>query len=360
MANAFLQAEWSTGNVFEYSKEPKEGFQEFTSSKGNVSYRRYLDAGLIGIYKGFTIRDSQFGKQISIAVVTQDGTMNYLQLPIFNEKNQLTPFTEGFTTYLPYLKADYIYRFFPYNIKDKAENGKEYTKMGMSVKYVMNDYATINGAHSVERMTQTYTTKTGEHVVGMIPEAFWVQGVNGNEQDRRNKDMFLWTTLNNFKADSISNGNKMQIDENAGVPQPVTAGGTPVAAQPVTPVQAQPVAAPTQTPVPVAPQAAPVPTPTPAAPVAPMPPAPAAAPMPPAPAPAPVAAPVAAPAPAPVPAPVAAPAPAPVAAPVPAAPAPMPPAPAPAQAVASTPGVQIHTEAAPMIGDNIDKDDLPF
>ena len=48
MATRYLQLDWKSSNLYEYSKTEKEDFKEETSSKGNVSYRKYENKGITG------------------------------------------------------------------------------------------------------------------------------------------------------------------------------------------------------------------------------------------------------------------------------------------------------------------------
>lgn len=222
--NHYLQAEFGSGNIYEFSKEAKEGYTEYTSKTGSVSYRKYWDNGLIGVYKGVSIRDSQFGKQISIGIVNQNGDMCYLQLPLFDQRDSIQTFAEGFITYLPALQKDYIYRLFPYNIAPDLNKGEKYSKVGFSIKHVMNDFTTINGAHPVDRLTPTFTSKdTGEIVQGNIPQQHWKDGAGGNKVlDRLDKDKYLYEVLVAGSSESLGSGEKMKVDNNASAPQPIT------------------------------------------------------------------------------------------------------------------------------------------
>jgi hypothetical protein len=61
---------------------------ESTNSVGTVSYRRVLNRGLYGKYNNVSIRDSNFGKEVSIAVTDKLGIKNYINL-LFDQKRTL-------------------------------------------------------------------------------------------------------------------------------------------------------------------------------------------------------------------------------------------------------------------------------
>lgn len=221
MATNFYQVDFKTGNIYQYSKEAKEGFEEHKSNTGNVSYRRYLMDGLIGIYKGVSVRDSQFGKQLSVGVVDKNGDMCYMALPLWNEKKQMASFAESFTMYLPDLKANFIYRFFPYNIP--AEDGSKRSKVGISIKHYLEDFETENGAYPVARLKPTYKdSATGEMVQGDVPGIQFVKAVDGStEIDRREKDTYLYGVIEKYAVESVGGGSRKKVDNNAPAPRAV-------------------------------------------------------------------------------------------------------------------------------------------
>ena len=84
MNKVYLQLEFSTGKIFEYSKEAKEGYEEYTSTKGKVSYRKY-HRGVTGELDSVSIRDTQFGQEISVSL-KQEGTVVYLTFGLMDQK----------------------------------------------------------------------------------------------------------------------------------------------------------------------------------------------------------------------------------------------------------------------------------
>jgi len=108
MANKYLQIEFKSGNLFEYSKEQKEGFEEHKNSKGNVSYRKYYKEGIFGVYKGTTLRDTDFGKEVSIFMVDGNGDNNFISFPLFDQSKNIAAYAESLITVLPSMEQNYV------------------------------------------------------------------------------------------------------------------------------------------------------------------------------------------------------------------------------------------------------------
>jgi hypothetical protein len=136
----YLQVDYKTGDLYEYSKLEKEGFVESTNSVGTVSYRRVLNRGLYGKYNNVSIRDSNFGKEVSIAVTDKLGIKNYINLPLFDQKKNIASYAESLIRVLGSLVSGADYRFYPYSIQDE---GQKYAKVGISVKSANLDEETV-------------------------------------------------------------------------------------------------------------------------------------------------------------------------------------------------------------------------
>ena len=89
------------GDLFESSKQPKEGFEQHTSPKGNVSYRKYYKKGLYGIFKGMTLRNAPFGQQLSVHVVDAQSNNVYYQVHFKDQKGGIGTFAESLIGGLP-------------------------------------------------------------------------------------------------------------------------------------------------------------------------------------------------------------------------------------------------------------------
>lgn len=195
MANFYLQIEYATGKLFEYSKDKKDGFVEHTNTKGAVTYRRYFDKGLYGTLKSIEKRDSNFGEQLNVGVTDVDGNNNYISIPLFDGQNNIATYAEGFIQNLKGLQIGEDYRIFPYAIV--TEDGK-YTNRGISIKKANLSAQTVSD--QVEKYTNSYTDKEGKKVVGDIPAVEWKQKLGKNVPDKDAKNEFLFNALANFNS----------------------------------------------------------------------------------------------------------------------------------------------------------------
>lgn len=146
----YLQLEGKTGRIYEYSKTEKEGFEKYESSKGNVSFRRYLNTGLYGVLQNVSVRDSKIGKQIEVAV-KNDGDFHKLQLPLYSQSGDIeNRYAESLIRFLPNLKKGQGYRFYPYAIDQEDSDYKMY---GVSVIESPNPEAEEKGAKIEPHLT---------------------------------------------------------------------------------------------------------------------------------------------------------------------------------------------------------------
>lgn len=192
MATKYLQVDYSTANMFQFSKTEQENYVPHTNTKGVVSYRKIYNKGLYGILKGVTIRESDFGKEISIAVVDKDGDNVYLNLPLFDAKKNLASYAESFITVLPQLKLGNPYRFYAYNIK---EEGQKYSKVGISVAHADIQAETADKENKIPKLSYTYT-KDGKEVKGDVPAIVWETDYTGaTTMNATAKNKYLYDIL---------------------------------------------------------------------------------------------------------------------------------------------------------------------
>lgn len=170
MNKVYLQLEFSTGKIFEYSKEPKEGYVEFTSSKGNKSYRKY-HRGITGELESVSIRDTQFGQEVSISL-KQDDTVFYLSFSLMDQKGFVdSNYCEDLISRLPNLEKGATYTVNPYRF---IPEGKQYDQTGVSIK---------QGDLKIEKAyTNSYTNREGEEVKGDIPAVVWRKDATGKNK----------------------------------------------------------------------------------------------------------------------------------------------------------------------------------
>jgi hypothetical protein len=200
MANIYLQVDYSTGNIFQYSKTNQEGYESHINTKGTESWRKIYKKGLYAKLESVSVRESNFGKEISLATKLSNGDNAYLNFPLFDQKKNLASYAESFITVLPSLKIGESYRFFPYNIK--GENDK-YANVGISIVLAnLESESVIEGAEKPARLSYSYT-KDGVAVVGDIPAVIWEDDFDGSKSmNSKAKSKFLYDVLMKNTSDS--------------------------------------------------------------------------------------------------------------------------------------------------------------
>lgn len=207
----YLQIDYSSGNIFRYSKTEQEGYEPHTNTKGVVSYRQIFKKGLYGKLKGISLRDSDFGKEVSLAVEDKTGEMNYLNMPLFDAKKNLASYAESFITVLPQLKVGNPYRFFAYNIK---EEGQKYSKTGISVLPANLEAETVDKEAKLPKLTYTFT-RDGKETKGDIPAIIWEEDFDGSKtMNAKAKNKYLYDVL----MANLSDAPKQE--QNSSAPQP--------------------------------------------------------------------------------------------------------------------------------------------
>ena len=173
-----------TGKVFEYSKEPQEGYVTFTSKTGKVSYRKYHQ-GITGELDSVSIRDTNFGQELSVALKTEDTAM-YLNFALKDQKDFVdSSYAEDLISKLPNMEKGRTYTINPFRF---IPEGEKYDRTGVSVK---------QGDLKIEKaFTNSYINKEGVKVEGDIPAVVWKKDATGkNKPSAASKearsDMFL-------------------------------------------------------------------------------------------------------------------------------------------------------------------------
>lgn len=216
MATNYLQVNYSDGSIFKYSKTEQEGYVPHTNTKGTVSYRKIYNKGLYGTLKGVTVRDSDFGKEISIQVQDKVGDTNYLNLPLFDAKKNLASYAESFITVLPQLKVGNPYRFYAYNIQ---EEGQKYSKVGISVAHADLEAETADKENKIPKLTYSYT-KNGEEVKGDVPAILWEEDFDGSRtMNAKAKNKYLYDILMANTSQGTTNSTPSQAPPKNQVPQ---------------------------------------------------------------------------------------------------------------------------------------------
>lgn len=195
MNNIYLQIEFGSGNLFQYSKQEQEGFEKYTSTNNKISYRKYYKEGIYGVYRGTTIRTTDFGKEISIHMINKQGQNIFISMPIFDQKKNIASYAKSFITVLPALELNYVYRIFPWAMERK---GTEYKNYGVSVVHADMDARTVNADYPIDKLTFSYE-KDGEMVEGDIPPVNWVKDYDGSmKKDSTEQNKYLYNVLTKF------------------------------------------------------------------------------------------------------------------------------------------------------------------
>ena len=186
LSKNYLQLEFGSGHFFDYSKEEKDGYVKHTSTKGNVSYRKYYKDGVSGILESVSIYDGKFGQQISMNVKNGD-EVYYLPIDIYDQSKQVdNSYAESLIKLLPLLEKGQNVTVTGYNFK--PEDSK-YSKIGMSIK--------VSGEKLKSDLTSSYY-KDGELVIGDVPPIVWVEKLGKKKPSAASieaKDEYLLSIL---------------------------------------------------------------------------------------------------------------------------------------------------------------------
>lgn len=180
----YTSLDYAKGTLFEYSGTPKEGFEKHTSKTGKESYRKYYTYGLEGTLANVSLRDSNFGKEISIAL--EEGT--YINFGLYDQKNNIDQYAEAIIKVLGQLnKGDKVqvspFKFLP--------EGQKYEKTGVTVK--------VNG-EKVQGLTNSYY-KEGSLVKGDIPAVEWKQ--DKLDKTKKKPDLASVAAKNDYLIDVV-------------------------------------------------------------------------------------------------------------------------------------------------------------
>lgn len=152
----YTQLDYGKGQLFEYSATEKEGYEKYTSKTGKESYRKYYPYGVEGTLNSVSVRDSNFGKELSIAL--EEGT--YINFGLYDQKNNIDQYAESMIKMLGSLVKGQKTLIQPYSF---LPEGSTYKKTGITVK--VND-------EKVQGISNAYY-KEGKLVEGDVPAVIW-------------------------------------------------------------------------------------------------------------------------------------------------------------------------------------------
>lgn len=198
----YLQIEYKTGNLFQYSKEEKEGFEKHVSSKDNVSYRNYHKNVLEGDFNGVELdKNTPIGAQIKVLINNTNLDDNVMvQIPLYNSKGNIDRnYATSLIRFLPNLSLGDHIKFYSFSLETDQGN----TIKGVSIK--------DGEGKKLERLSMSYYDKEkGEVVKGDVPT---VEKVG---EDALGKPRFDATKKEDFLAEVLADNLKTsgKIPEN--------------------------------------------------------------------------------------------------------------------------------------------------
>lgn len=215
--NVYLQVEFKSGLLFQYSKDSKEGFEEHKSTKNKISYRKYWKGGLYGVYRGTSIRVSDFGKEISIHMIDKGGDNVYVSLPLFDQQKNIAAYAESYISIISSMELNYVYRIYPYAM----ENERGYKNYGVSIRHADMHDETIREDHLLDKLSFSYEKKSGEVISGDVPMIKWTKDFDGSmKKDCSERNEYLYNVLMKFATEkTVGASNKVTKDE---APEPYT------------------------------------------------------------------------------------------------------------------------------------------
>lgn len=181
------------GRIFQYSKDQKEGYEEFTNTKGKVSYRKYFNKGVDGVFTKLEKENNQYlnGAEEIKLTLTQGEELNILSFTVLNQSaDQLDDYSQALTTLLPKMNIGETYNINNwYMKKGDVINGQEvkYGKKGITVKQ--------GDVKLKSDITFEYVKGRGtdqeQHVKGDVPMLEWKQVAGKNRPTAASKEAQL-------------------------------------------------------------------------------------------------------------------------------------------------------------------------
>lgn len=158
----YLKVDWKTGQFAEYSKEPQDGFNAYTNGKGETRYQKIYNTGIIAQLHDVELKESNYGLQL-VASLRDDDVWYNVQVPVLDQRDQVTTYAVELGRFLPNLQKGQVYRVYPYLIE---KDGKDnlYDKRGISFK--------LNNADG-EKVLPALSWKADAEASVRIPRLDW-------------------------------------------------------------------------------------------------------------------------------------------------------------------------------------------
>lgn len=195
----YLQVNYD-GTIFQYSKEPKEGFVEFKNSKDKISYRKYFNKGVDGqLTDIFKKNNEHINNREEVSLVLENGDVkNILTFTVLGQQgDSLDEYTEALALLLPKLTRGNTYNVNNYFMKKGDVIGEQevkYNKKGVTIK---SEGTKIKTSLTFEHV-KNRGTKEETHVKGDVPMLIWSNVAGKNRPtaaSKENKLIFLYNLL---------------------------------------------------------------------------------------------------------------------------------------------------------------------
>lgn len=217
--NVYLELEMSTGRMYQYSKTEKDGFTKTvtenpTTKVQTISYRKYFEDGVFGNLIGLSVRDTNFGKRLSVVLDHPVDDLTYfMTLPLFDAKDRITSFATSVIRCIKSLEQGAPYRFYPYAIEDKeniGKDGKPRKNYGVSIRVARLEDNAIDDVNKLPMLTlekvERHADGTETIIPGDVPRIEWKESVTGEPKaDTEKRDKFLFTLLKEYEI-ALSGG----------------------------------------------------------------------------------------------------------------------------------------------------------
>ena len=183
------------GTIYQYSKDPIEGYEKHTNTKGKESYRKYYRKGVTGV---LTAIEKKAGPDFrnnaeEVNLTLTDGEEKYvLNFPVLGQQgDSLDEYTQSLATLLPKMQMGKRYSLNNWSMKKgDVINGEvvKYGKKGITLKNEAGEkiksditYEYIKGKGTAEE----------KHVKGDVPMLEWKEIAGKNRPTAASKEAQL-------------------------------------------------------------------------------------------------------------------------------------------------------------------------
>ena len=216
--NVYLDLEMSTGKLYQYSNVEQDGYTKHVgvnpqTKKESVSYRKYYTEGIVGALKGLSIRETNFGKKLSLALWHDvEEKMYFITLPLFDQNKSISSFATSVIRYSPNLSFDEVYRIYPYVVENEYK-GQIIKKYGVSIKWSRTKDNAVDNINAIPMLSveKTTTNAAGEKEIikGDVPMKEWEENIDGTPvANTKKRDKYLWEVLNSNLIEYVGTGTK--------------------------------------------------------------------------------------------------------------------------------------------------------